>query len=176
MTQGLRNRRERCPGESPVESSATVVVEHHVEIAADRARVWHALTEPASVVVWDVGIIAPMDAPPDYPQPGQVVRWRYRLLGFPTTLVDRPQEVVPQVRLRTLIALAFLRIDETYTLEPVPGSPEGTRLTAKLCLSNTLPLFSRAFDRHLGRGLASSTVSESLGAIRDFCEKNRRNA
>lgn len=162
MTQGLR--------------ITELLVEHSVEIAADRARVWHALTEPASVVVWDVGIIAPLDAPPDYPQPGQVVRWRYRLLGFPTTLIDRPQEVVPQVRLRTLIALAFLRIDETYTLESLPGVPEGTRLTAQLRLSNTLPILSGAFDRHLGRALASSTVSESLGAIRDFCEKNRRNA
>jgi hypothetical protein len=176
MTQGLRNRRERRPGESPAESTAQVAVEHYVEIAADRARVWHALTEPASVVIWDVGIIAPLDAPPDYPQPGQVVRWRYRLLGFPTTLVDRPQEVVPQVRLRTLIDLAFLRIDETYTLEPSHGRPEGTRLTAQLYLSNTLPLLSGAFDRHLGRGLASSTICESLTAIRDFCEKNRRNA
>lgn len=158
-------------------STATqLLVEHSVEIAADRARVWHALTEPASVVVWDVGIIAPLDAPPDYPQPGQVVRWRYRLLGFPTTLIDRPQEVVPHLRLRTLIALAFLRIDETYTLESLPGVAEGTRLTAQLLLSNTLPIFSGAFDRHLGRALASSTVSESLGAIRDFCEKNRRNA
>lgn len=157
-------------------STAAVLVEHCVEIAADRARVWHALTEPASVVVWDVGIIAPLDAPADYPQPGQVVRWSYRLLGLPTTLVDRPQEVVPLVRLRTLITLAFLRIDETYTLEPLPGNPEGTRLTAQLYLSNTLPLLSGVFDRHLGRGLATSTVRESLGAIRDFCEKNRRNA
>ena len=157
-------------------STVQVEVEHHVEIAADRARVWHALTEPASVVVWDVGIIAPLDAPADYPRPGQVVRWRYRLLGFPTTLVDRPQEVVPQVRLRTLIALAFLRIDETYTLQALPGRPEGTRLTAQLYLSNTLPMFSGAFDRHVGRSLASSTVCESLGAIRDFCEKNRRNS
>lgn len=156
-------------------SSGRVTVEHSVEIAADPARVWHALTEPASVVVWDVGIIAPLDAPPDYPQPGQVVRWRYRLLGVPTILVDRPQEVVPQVRLRTLIALAFLRIDETYTLEPLAGSREGTRLTAQLYLSNTLPVFNGLFDRQLGRGLASSTVRESLGAIRDFCEKNRRN-
>jgi hypothetical protein len=174
MTQGLRNRKERCPGKSHRET-AKVAVEHCVEIAADRARVWHALTEPASVVVWDVGIIAPLDAPPDYPLPGQVVRWRYRLLGIPTTLVDRPQEVVPQVRLRTLIALAFLRIDETYTLEPLPGGREGTRLTAQLYLSNTLPVFNGFFDRHLGRSLAASTVRESLGAIRDFCEMNRRN-
>jgi hypothetical protein len=156
--------------------SAVVVVEHTVEIAADRAVVWHALTEPAAVVVWDVGISAPLGARADYPQPGQVVRWRYRLLGLPTTLIDRPQEVVPQVRLRTLIALAFLRIDETYVLEPVPGPADGTRLTARLCLSNTLPLLSAAFDRSVGRGLASSTVRESLAAIRDFCEKNRSNA
>ena len=99
---------------------------------------------------------------PDYPRPGQTVRWRYRLLGFPLTLIDRPQEVVPLERLRTLIALAFLRLDETYTLAPLPGRPEGTRLSVRLYIGNTLPVLRGAFDRQFGRGLASQTISESL--------------
>lgn len=148
-------------------------VEHSVDIAADRGRVWHALTDPAAVVVWDTGIVAPIDAPPDYPRPGQTVRWRYRLLGIPLTLIDRPQEVVPLERLRTLIALAFLRLDETYTLASPASAPGNTHLSVRLDIGNVLPVFRGAFDRRVGRGLALQTITESLRAIRDFCEKKK---
>jgi hypothetical protein len=148
-----------------------VSVDHSVEIAADRERIWHALTDPESVSVWDTGIVAPIDAPADYPRPGQTVRWRYRLFGVPLTLRDRPQEVVRLERLRTLISLAFLRIDETYTLQSLQGQPGQTRLAAHLDIGNTLPVFRRAFDRRIGRRLATQTITESLSAIRAFCEK-----
>jgi hypothetical protein len=149
-----------------------VTIEHFVEIAADRERIWRALTDPASVAIWDTGIVAAVDAPADYPVPGQTVRWRYRLFGLPLTLVDRPQEVVPRERLRTSIALAFLRLDETYTLAASPANAVHTRLGICLRLGNTLPVLGRAFDRHIGRGLARETITQSLSAIRDFCEKN----
>lgn len=146
-------------------------IERDIDIAADRAKVWAALTDPASVTIWDTGIIAPIDAPHDYPQPGQTVRWRYRLAGLPLTLIDRPQEVAPMERLRTLIQLAVLRLDETYTLESSTSRPGGTRLRVRLAIGNTLPAFRHAFDRWIGQGLATRTVEESLRAIRDFCER-----
>jgi hypothetical protein len=148
-----------------------VSVDHSIDIAADLECVWHALTDPASVVVWDTGIVAPIDAPADYPRPGQTVRWRYRLLGMPVILIDRPQEVARLERLRTLISVVFLRIDETYTLKPLQGQPGHTRLAAHLDIGNTLPLFRRAFDRGIGQSLATQTIIESLSAIRTFCEK-----
>ncbi len=152
-------------------STSSATVEHSIDIAADRGRVWRALTDPAAVVIWDTGIVAPIDAPKDYPCAGQTVRWRYRLLGIPLTLVDRPQEVVPLKRLRTLIALALLRLDETYTLEASPAHPAHTRLSVRLAIGNTLPVFRPAFDRWIGQSLASHTVAQSLRAIRNFCEK-----
>ena len=152
-------------------SGFNATVEQSIEIAAPRGRVWHALTDPASVVIWDTGIVAPIDAPADYPRPGQTVRWRYRLLGLPVTLIDRPQEVLPLQRLRTLITLAMLRLDETYTLSSPFGQPEHTLLSVRLEIGNTLPVFRRAFDRYIGESLASTTVAESLHAIREFCER-----
>jgi hypothetical protein len=77
---------------------------------------------------------------------------------------------VPLERLRTCISLAFLRIDETYTLDALAGQPARTRLTARLEIGNTLPAFRHAFDRRIGRNLALRTVAESLRAIRQLCE------
>lgn len=147
-------------------------VEHVVEIRATRERVWRALTDPSCVVIWDVGVVRPLDAPTDYPLPGQVVRWRYSLWGLPLTLIDEPQEVVALERLRTRIALGFLRFDETYTLEELAGDEPVTRLTARLEAGNSLPVLRRRFDRSVGRRLTSQTVAASLRAIREFCERD----
>jgi len=152
----------------------TETIEHVTEIAAARERVWHALTAPSSVVAWDTGIVAPIDAPADYPRPGQVVRWRYRLAGLPLTLIDEPQDVAPLERLRSRISLGFLRFDETYTLEPLAGDDSGTRLSALLEVGTSLPFGGRAFDRLVGRRMASQTVAASLRAIAAFCEQGER--
>ena len=77
-----------------------------VRIATSVERVWRALTAPAEVVQWDSGVIEPIDAPADYPQPGQHVRWRYRYGPIPLILEDRPSEVVPNSILRSSITLA----------------------------------------------------------------------
>jgi Polyketide cyclase / dehydrase and lipid transport len=149
----------------------STIIEQVVDIAADRATVWRALIDPAAVMIWDTGIVRAIDAPADYPLPGQVVRWRYRLAGLPLTLIDQPQEVVPFERLRTHIALAFLRIDETYFLESMTGDAPRTRLAARLAIGNTLPVLSGAFDRWIGRSLASQTVTASLRGVREYCER-----
>ena len=151
---------------------ASAVIEQSIDIAADRERVWLALTNPAAVVIWDTGIVRPIDAPHDYPRPGQTVRWQYRLLGLPLTLIDRPQEVVPLERLRTHIALAFMRLDETYMLDSPANLPRGTRLSMRLVIGNTLPVFRSGFNRWLGRGLAAQTIAQSLRALREFCERD----
>ena len=66
-----------------------------IEIAATPERVWRALTIPTEVVCWDTGVLEPIDAPSDYPRPGQHVRWRYRFGLLPLTLHDRPTQVEP---------------------------------------------------------------------------------
>lgn len=139
-----------------------------VQIAASVERVWRALTAPAEVVQWDSGIVEPIDAPPDYPQPGQHVRWRYRLGPVPLTLHDRPTEVLRDSTLRSSIELGPFSFDETYQLQ----SPESstTLLSARLVLSSSLPVLGPLLERVVGAPFARATVRSSLEAIRLRCE------
>src|SRR3974377_1489856 len=86
-----------------------------VEIDAPPERVWRALCDPGEVVQWDTGVVQALDAPPNYPQEGQHVRWRYANGPF-RVLHDRPLDVVPNYRLRSALAVGPVRFDETYTL------------------------------------------------------------
>ncbi len=140
-----------------------------IDIAADRERVWRALSLPAEVVCWDTGIVAPIDAPPDYPRAGQHVRWRYRLGLLPLILHDRPTRVEPASVLRSSIRLALFDFDETYTLLDQGSSV--TRLTAELSLTSTVPVIGSLLERIVGQPLARSTVHRSLVAIKRHCER-----
>jgi hypothetical protein len=128
--------------------------------------VWRALCDPAEVVRWDSGVAAALDAPADYPKPGQHVRWRYRSGRF-RVLHDRPQEVDPERRLRSLLALGPFRYDETYEIEP---ASEGCRLTARLRTWTALPVVGPLVDRlYLGPSTKAAFES-SLASIKRFCE------
>jgi len=140
-----------------------------IEIAADRERVWRALSIPAEVVCWDTGVVEPLDAPPDYPCAGQHVRWRDRLGPLPLILHDRPTRVEPASVLRSSIRLGLFDFDETYTLRD-KGS-FATQLTAELSLSSTVPVLGSLLERIVGQPLARSTVRRSLGAIKRHCER-----
>lgn len=130
------------------------------------ARVWRALCDPAEVVRWDTGVIEPLNAPPDYPQPGQYVRWRYAIGPF-KTLHDRPQEVVPGSTLRSQIAVGPLRFDETYTLEPQDG---GTRLQTKMLVRPPWPVVGPLFVRLYAGPESRRTVAASMAALKRYCE------
>ncbi len=137
-----------------------------IEIGAPPSRVWRALCDPAEVVVWDTGIDRALDAPADYPRPGQHVRWRYSNGPF-RLLHDRPQEVVPERTLRSLIRNGPLRIDETYQLEPNRGD---TRLTATVLLRVPWPIVGGMAERTVFGPVTRKTVTESLRAIKHHCE------
>jgi uncharacterized protein YndB with AHSA1/START domain len=142
--------------------------EETVEIATGVERVWRALTLPDEVTQWDTGIVEPIDAPADYPQPGQHVRWRYRLGPIPLTLHDRPSEVAPNATLRSSIDLGPFAFDEIYLLDS--SRPEMTRLTARLTVSSAAPVVGSLLERVAGAPLARSTVRTSLEAIKRHCE------
>jgi Polyketide cyclase / dehydrase and lipid transport len=139
-----------------------------IEIAADRERVWRALSVPAEVVCWDTGVVEPLDAPPDYPRAGQHVRWRYRLGPLPLVLHDRPTRVEPASVLRSSIRLGLFDFDETYTLRDKGSSL--TELIAELSVTSTLPVLGSLLERIVGQPLARSTVRRSLAAIKGHCE------
>jgi hypothetical protein len=139
-----------------------------IQIETSAERVWRALTVPAEVVQWDSGIIEPIDAPPDYPQPGQHVRWRYRLGPIPLVLDDRPSEVLRNSILRSSIHLGPFAFDEIYDLHA--PEPAVTLLTAKLTLSSGVPVVGSLLERVVGAPLARTTVRTSLRAIKRHCE------
>jgi uncharacterized protein YndB with AHSA1/START domain len=138
-----------------------------VQIGAPAGRVWRALCDPAEVVQWDTGVIEAIDAPADYPQPGQHVRWRYAN-GPYRTLHDRPQEVVAERTLRSLISVGPTEMDETYTLEPIDG---GTRLTARMLVRVTWPIVGIVAERAVFGPAARRAVTASLAAIKVHCER-----
>jgi len=138
------------------------------DIDAPAARVWRALCDPVEVVQWDRGVTAALDAPPDYPQPGQHVRWRSANGPF-RLLHDRPQEVVAERRLRSLLRLGPLHFDETYTLEG-QGSG-GCRLTVTMQLRATFGVIGWLLERAYLGPRTRATVGASLRAIQRHCEK-----
>ena len=139
-----------------------------VQIGASVERVWRALTAPAEVVQWDTGIVGPIDAPSDYPLPGQHVRWRYRFGPIPMVLDDRPTEVLENSTLRSSIELGPFSFDETYELSS--PDPSITLLTARLILTSDLPVVGVLLERVAGGPLAKTTVRTSLQAIKRHCE------
>ena len=143
-----------------------VRIEHAVDIAAPASRVWRALCDPAEVVRWESGVIEALDAPTDYPRPGQRVYWR--TTGHPPSiLVDEPQVVEAERVLRSLLTVGRTRMDETYTLSP---TPTGCRLTVVVEAVSTVPLLGWAIER---MQLASSIGRDfvvALESIRRYCE------
>jgi hypothetical protein len=137
-----------------------------LDIEAAPARVWRALCDPAEVVRWDTGVVEALDAPADYPQPGQHVRWRYAEGPF-RTLHDRPQDVVPERRLRSLIQIGPLRFDETYTLELREG---GSRLSAAMIVRAPLPPLGWLIERLYAGPQSRRAVEASLRALKRHCE------
>lgn len=137
-----------------------------VDVAAPPTRVWRALCDPAEVVCWDSGVGAALDAPPDYPSPGQHVRWHYSDGPF-RILHDRPQEVVPERKLRSLLSVGPFRFDETYSLEP---GGDGCRLSAAMELRAPLPPLGWALEHLCLAPRTQRAVEASLRAIKRHCE------
>jgi hypothetical protein len=137
-----------------------------VDIDAPPARVWRALCDPAEVVRWDANVIEAIDAPADYPQPGQHVRWRCRAGPF-HLLHDRPLEVEAPKRLRSHLALGPYRYEETYDITP---AGRGCRLYVGVAVSVPLPVL-HSFTELLYVGPQTKRAFEqSLGNIKRLCE------
>ena len=149
-----------------------ITVNMSIAIAADRRRVWRALTEPEQVVRWNPNLALALDVPEDYPKPGNPARWRYVLRGVPTPMTERPVEVIPAERLRSELRLSLVRFDQTWTLGTCEDDPRATRLTLKLVSPNAIPLVAGEVDRFGVRELAQGIVDETLRALRDWCERD----
>ncbi len=138
-----------------------------VEVGATAARVWRALCDPSEVVQWDTGVLEALDAPPDYPQPGQHVRWRYSNGPFRGFLHDRPQEVVPERTLRTHISFAGGWLEETFRLTPAGAR---TRVGLLMRVRAPLPLLGWLLERLYLGSSSRKTMMKSFAALKKHCE------
>ena len=136
------------------------------DIYATPARVWRALCDPAEVVQWDSGVESALDAPADYPQPGQHVRWRYRSGPF-RLLHDRPQQVEPERTLRSMLTVGPFRFDETYTIET---EDNGCLLTTAMQVRLPIPALGWPFERFMLGPQTKRTVTASMRALKQHCE------
>jgi uncharacterized protein YndB with AHSA1/START domain len=140
-------------------------------IDAEQHRVWRALTDPAELVAWHEGIIAPVERPDAYPFSGQHVRWRYKLGNVQLVMHERPLEVVDLERLRTAISVGSMRYEQTFTLQPDVGPPSRTHLGMRVAAENSIAVIGEVVDRFAVRRLAAEHIDSTLRALTDWCER-----
>lgn len=140
-------------------------------ISANRRSVWRALTDPAELIRWDCRILDLLEPVENYPSPGQLVRWKYRLGQVPVVMRDRPIEVSPNERIRSTLGLGLLQLDTTHSLV-ANGSSSSTRLSLKVVASNTAPVVGGSIDRFDIRRIASDFVDSRLRSLKNWLESS----
>lgn len=143
-------------------------IDLETDIDVPVTRVWRALCDPEEVVRWDTTVIAALNPPADYPQPGQHVRWRCKATD--TLLHDRPQHVEPERRLHSLLEFGRQRLDETYHLAPTPS---GTHLALHIDLTLTTPLIAPLLLRLIDGPAVQRACESSLTNLKYYCELTR---
>jgi len=128
-----------------------------------------AICEPAEVAQWDGGVIEAIDAPHDYPRPGQTVRWHYGSERWPE-LRDRPQEVVPEQKLRSILQFGPYYMDETYSLT---AWQRGTMLTTTVDLTVRRSVFGPLLERLWTGREVRRGFEASLAGLKRHCEASQ---
>jgi len=141
-------------------------------ITAERDCVWRALTTPSELIRWDEQILELLDPPPDFPRPGQQVRWRCRIGSIPIVVHQTFQEIQPGERLQSAVSRGVFCFDETYTLADEPGLPDRTRLSLKIVASNSTPVVDGTMDRFAIRRLSAELIDSRLRAVQKWCENH----
>jgi hypothetical protein len=142
-------------------------------VAAPRARVWAALSDPAEIVHWRPGLVAALEGAESYPKPGEPMRWRCRVRELPLVLHETPLEVVVGERLHARLCLGLFRFEAHFTLGPLATDPPRTRIGLQIQVANELPVVGGTLDRFSVRRLATELAATELMALRDWCEAVR---
>ena len=132
-------------------------------IAAPVERVWRALTVPDEVCAWDG--VSQLDVPDGYPQVGQHALWRSAFGPLRLTLHDRISVVEEGQRMAAAIDIAFVHVDEEYSLLSTPEG--GTILVTDDDVRSRVPGLRRLAMRR-----ARANVSSSMARLKEYCERS----
>ena len=142
-------------------------------VAAPRASVWSALTEPTQVIHWRPGVTRLLSAAPSEHAPGCVLRLRCVLKDVPVVFEELALEVTCEEKLRSELRFGLFRCEETFTLAAADPNGWHTRVALRIVTQSETPLFGGSLDRFSVRRFATELAGNSLAALRDWCELSR---
>jgi uncharacterized protein YndB with AHSA1/START domain len=145
-------------------------------VAAPRAVVWSALTDPEQIVRWRPGVETSLAAAEAHPAAGRRLRFRCRLQGVPVTLEETALEVVPEERLRSEVRFGLFRCEEIFLLAPADPDGGHTRVSLRITTPSETPLLGASLDRFAVRRFATDLAGTCLRALRDWCELGHSSA
>jgi len=145
-------------------------------VAAPRAVVWNALTDPEQMVRWRPGVEGSLATADPGPAAGRRLRFRCRLQGVPVTLEETALEVVPEERLRSEVRFGLFRCEEIFALAAADPDGGHTRVSLRITAPSETPLMGASLDRFAVRRFATDLAGTCLRALRDWCELGRQPA
>lgn len=139
-------------------------------VAAPRAVVWSALTDPEQIARWRPGVEASLAAAEPLPAAGRRLRFRCRLQGVLVTLEETALEVSPEERLRSEVRFGLFRCEESFALAAADPDGGHTRVSLRITAPSETPLLGASLDRFAVRRFATDLAGTCLRALRDWCE------
>jgi hypothetical protein len=145
-------------------------------VAASRASIWRALSDPEQVLHWRPGVIGVLPPAAGELMPGRVLRLRCALGAVPVVLEERTLEVSSEEKLRSELRLGLFHCEETFSLAAADPDGGHTRVGLRITTPSETPLVGESLDRFAVRRFATGLASNSLEALREWCELGHADA
>jgi uncharacterized protein YndB with AHSA1/START domain len=139
-------------------------------VAASRACIWSALSDPEQVLHWRPGVTAVLPPAPGELRRGRVLRLRCVLAAVPVVFEELALEVAREEKLRSQLRFGLFRCEETFTLAAADPDGGHTRVGLRITTPSETPLVGESLDRFAVRRFATEFTSSALAALRDWCE------
>jgi uncharacterized protein YndB with AHSA1/START domain len=141
-----------------------------VVVAAPRTSIWSALSDPEQAPHWRPFVIGVLPPAAGEPRPGRVLRLRCVRAAVPIAFEEHTLEVSREEKLRSELRFGLFRCEETFTLAAADPDGGHTRVGLRITAPSETPLVGESLDRFAVRRFATELASNSLAALRDWCE------
>jgi hypothetical protein len=138
--------------------------------AASRACIWSALSDPEQVLHWRPFVTGVLPPTPGELRRGRVLRLRCVLGAVPVVFEELALEVTREEKLRSELRFGLFRCEETFTLAAADPDGGHTRVGLRITTPSETPLVGESLDRFAVRRFATELASNSLAALRAWCE------